>query len=417
MLPILGFVTFYVLTLFICIKGLEGISRYSDVDEVTTAQGAWIAAIVAGVAFLIFATIGVRVVKSRATRDMQELEDARAAKALAAEERAAGKAEGGGADTDAPPAAAGAGGASGSAQQHTPAMLTDLRKSKVWTTLTHSANVDIHEVVESDAKIHDIHEHSEVFDEKVRGGGREINSNSIADQPHNAPFELPRLALTARPPAALPPHSQTEFSFKYLQVFTACCNSFAHGSNDVANAMGPFAAIYALWSTCGGVGYLTCVGKSSDVPVWILVMGGLGIVLGLATYGYKIMRVLGVKMTRLTNSRGYCIELAAALVVILGSFGGLPLSSTQVLVGAVTGVGMLEGKRGFNWLLLVKFFAGWVATIVIAGLTSAAFTAQGVYAPNRGGSIMYGEVVFGVAEAAEAVAAAAAPALAPAPAP
>lgn len=98
------------------------------------------------------------------------------------------------------------------------------------------------------------------------------------------------------------------------------------------------------------------------------------------------MRVLGVKMTKLTNSRGYCVELAAALVVILGSYFGLPLSTTHCMVGAVTGIGLLEGRKGFNFALLIKFFLGWVATLLVAGLTAAAFTAQGVYAPNRDAS-------------------------------
>ena len=160
---------------------------------------------------------------------------------------------------------------------------------------------------------------------------------------------------------------KTELSFKYLQVFTACCNSFAHGSNDVANSIGPYAGIYAVWQC-------TCVSSKSTVPVWILVVGGAGIVLGLATYGYKIMRVLGVKMTKLTNSRGaravagwccaqsllglcrrqssgfqpaartiarrcppaiagYCVELSSAIVVIVGSRYGLPLSTTQWCAG------------------------------------------------------------------------------------
>jgi sodium-dependent phosphate transporter len=101
------------------------------------------------------------------------------------------------------------------------------------------------------------------------------------------------------------------------------------------------------------------------------------------------MRVLGVKMTKLTNSRGYCVELSAAAVIILGSRYGLPLSTTHCLVGAVTGVGIVEtvsgrkpanagtdNKRAFNFLLLLKFFCGWVATLIITGLTSAAFTAQ-----------------------------------------
>jgi len=105
------------------------------------------------------------------------------------------------------------------------------------------------------------------------------------------------------------------------------------------------------------------------------------------------MRVLGVKMTRLTNSRGYCVELAAATTVILGSRYGLPLSTTHSMVGAVTAIGMLEGRKGFNYILLVKFFAGWVATLVVAALTAAAFTAQGVYSPNKAMSDEQGDLL------------------------
>jgi sodium-dependent phosphate transporter len=217
----------------------------------------------------------------------------------------------------------------------TPHRLRDFRKSRVWSAVTHSANVNIHETIDTDAKVHAIHENAEVFDAKAEG------------------------------------------VFKYLQVFTACANSFAHGSNDVANSIGPYAAIYAVWQT-------SSVSSEAEVPTWILVVGGAGIVLGLATYGYKIMRVLGVKMVKLTNSRGFIVEMSAAAIVIIGSRYGLPLSTTHTLVGAVTGVGLLEGKRGFNGTLLLRFFAGWVATLVVAAITAAAFTAQGIYAPNRG---------------------------------
>lgn len=144
-----------------------------------------------------------------------------------------------------------------------------------------------------------------------------------------------------------------------------------------------------------------------QVPAWILALGGLGIVLGLATFGYKIMQVLGVKMTRLTNSRGFCVELAAAITVILGSRYGLPLSTTHCIVGAVTGIGILEGSKGFNAILLVKFFLGWVATLIVAGFTSAAFMAQGIYSPN----------FFAPDAQLTAALAAAAPVSAPAPAP
>lgn len=179
---------------------------------------------------------------------------------------------------------------------------------------------------------------------------------------------------------------KTELSFKYLQVLTACANSFAHGANDVANAIGPLAAIYAIWECI-------CANSKAPVPIWMFVIGGVGIVIGLSTYGYKIIRALGVKMTKLTNSRGYCAELTAAIIVIVSSRYGFPVSTTQVITGAITGIGLeemisakLQGKphpaSGFNWMILVKFFCGWVATLIVAGLTAAAFTAQGVYAPN-----------------------------------
>jgi sodium-dependent phosphate transporter len=168
----------------------------------------------------------------------------------------------------------------------------------------------------------------------------------------------------------------TEQSFRYLQIFTAMVNSFAHGSNDVANGVGPFAAIYTTYK-------LGRVSSQADVPIWIYVLGGVGLVLGLATYGYKIIRALGVKVTRITNSRGFVVELSAAIITIVGSRYGLPLSTTQTLTGAVIGVGLLEGGKGLNWQLLIKFFAGWVATLVVAGLTAALFTAVGIFTPNR----------------------------------
>ncbi|BDA40405.1 phosphate-repressible phosphate permease pho-4 [Coccomyxa sp. Obi] len=169
---------------------------------------------------------------------------------------------------------------------------------------------------------------------------------------------------------------KTEHLFRYLQVFSAMVMSFAHGSNDVANALGPFSAVYYIWST-GRV--------PSSVPVeeWILVVGGAGIVLGLATYGYKIMRVLGVKSVKLSNSRGFCAELSTAMTVVLASRFGLPVSTTQVLTGALLALGFFEGSKGINVKGFLRIFAGWVITIIVAGLVAAGFTAWGVFTPNR----------------------------------
>eukprot|EP00965_Chrysotila_dentata_P020925 693206-Pleurochrysis_carterae.AAC.1 len=116
-----------------------------------------------------------------------------------------------------------------------------------------------------------------------------------------------------------------EAVFRYIQVFTAICDSFAHGANDVANAMGPFMAIYVIYDT-GKVSKKSDVG---DDAYWILALGGAGIGLGLLLYGYNIMRAIGVKLAVITPSRGFSIELGAAIVIIIGSYLGLPLSTTH----------------------------------------------------------------------------------------
>ena len=213
---------------------------------------------------------------------------------------------------------------------------TPSRWSALGATLARGMSVDVHSAAEAggDGKVADIHGASEKFDPK------------------------------------------TEESFKYLQVFTAICDSFSHGANDVANSIGPFAAIWAIYRNEG-------IEKKSEVPVWILCMGGLGIVLGLATYGYKIMAAIGVKMCRITASRGYAIELGAAVVIILGSRLGIPLSTTHCQVGATVAVGLLEGNRGVNWPLVWRVAVGWVVTLLVVGLTAAMFFAQGAYAPSK----------------------------------
>ncbi|KAI7845415.1 hypothetical protein COHA_000968 [Chlorella ohadii] len=324
-LPLFVFLTFFMITIF-TIK--EGGSRFGW-ENTPYSKACWIGAIVGAGCAVISVGWQIWVVKRKVREDLREKEAAEAAAqagAMEAPGSADGKHEEGSEhEKEATPAPS---------DITTPNRLRDFRKSRVWSAVTHSANVDIHETIQTDAKVNAIHENAEVFDSKAEG------------------------------------------VFKYLQVFTACANSFAHGSNDVANSIGPYAAIYAVWQT-------SSVAKEAEVPTWILVVGGAGIVFGLATYGYKIMRVLGVKMVKLTNSRGFIVEMSSAAIVIIGSRYGLPLSTTHTLVGAVTGVGLLEGKRGFNGSLLLRFFAGWVATLVVAAITAAAFTAQGIYAPNR----------------------------------
>jgi sodium-dependent phosphate transporter len=169
---------------------------------------------------------------------------------------------------------------------------------------------------------------------------------------------------------------KTEMMFRYLQVFSACVMSLAHGSNDVANAMGPFSAVYGIWST-------QSLDSKSKVPEWILVIGGAGIVAGLALFGYKIMRVIGVKAARLTNSRGFCCELSTAIVVMVASRYGLPVSTTQTIMGAVWAIGLFEGVKGVNKKTFIRTWCGWVLTLVIAAIGCAGFTSLLMYSPQK----------------------------------
>lgn len=147
-----------------------------------------------------------------------------------------------------------------------------------------------------------------------------------------------------------------ERMFAILMVFTACAMAFAHGSNDVANAVGPLAAIINVIQTGG-------IAAQSSMPSWVLLIGGAGIVVGLATYGFKVMATIGKKITELTPSRGFAAELAAAATVVLASGTGLPISTTHTLVGAVLGVGMARGIGALNLRVVGSIFMSWVVTL------------------------------------------------------
>ena len=176
---------------------------------------------------------------------------------------------------------------------------------------------------------------------------------------------------------------KTEEYFKSLQVFTAICASFSHGANDVANAIGPFAAIYLI-------GRDGAVHKNNDLEsdaYWILGFGGVGITIGLILYGYKIIYAIGLKLCKITPSRGVAIELASAIVIIGGSRLEIPLSTTHCQVGATIGVAALENPRtcaGVNWTIVWKTIFGWVITLIVVGTSTALLTAQGTYAPEVG---------------------------------
>tara|TARA_B000000475_G_scaffold265228_1_gene253582 strand:- start:636 stop:2186 length:1551 start_codon:yes stop_codon:yes gene_type:complete len=180
-------------------------------------------------------------------------------------------------------------------------------------------------------------------------------------------------------------HANTEEYFKSLQIFTAICCSFSHGANDVANAIGPFAAIYMI----GRDGAVIKAVEMGTDAYWMLGFGGVGISIGLLLYGYKIMYAIGLKLCKITPSRGVAIELASAFVIITGSRLEIPLSTTHCQVGATIGVAALEDPKncsGINWTVVGKTFTGWILTLVIVGSTTALLTAQGTYAPELGTS-------------------------------
>ena len=161
--------------------------------------------------------------------------------------------------------------------------------------------------------------------------------------------------------------ASVERVFGILMIFTACSMAFAHGSNDVANAIGPLAAVAGIVKS-GGV----FVGESA-LPVWILLLGGIGIVVGLVTWGYKVMATIGRNITELTPSRGFAAELAAATIVVVASGTGIPVSTTHTLVGAVLGVGLARGIGAINLNVVGKIFLSWVITLPVGALLSILF--------------------------------------------
>lgn len=152
-------------------------------------------------------------------------------------------------------------------------------------------------------------------------------------------------------------YANVEKVFAILMIFTACAMAFAHGSNDVANAVGPLAAIYGVIHSGGEIASKTAM------PSWILLLGGIGIVVGLATYGWKVIATIGKKITELTPSRGFAAELGAAATVVLASGIGLPISTTHTLVGAVLGVGLARGIGALNMRVISTIFMSWLITL------------------------------------------------------
>ena len=157
-----------------------------------------------------------------------------------------------------------------------------------------------------------------------------------------------------------------ERAFGGMMIISACFLAFAHGANDVANAIGPLAAILAIVKE--GV-----VAAEASVPLWVLAMGALGIVIGLATWGYKVMETIGRKITQLTPSRGFAANIGAATTIVMASRFGLPISTTHTLVGAVLGVGLARGLDSLNLRTVRDIVASWIITIPAGAFLAVLF--------------------------------------------
>jgi len=154
--------------------------------------------------------------------------------------------------------------------------------------------------------------------------------------------------------------------FSRLQIVTGCYMSFAHGANDVANAVGPLAGCIQIFRGSGDA-----LAAKATVPPWLLALGGIGIVIGLATYGAKVIEAVGKKITEVTPTRGFSAEFATASTVLVCSKLGLPISTTFVLVGAVMGVGIARGFAAIDLKTIRKIFASWLVTIPVSAVLSA----------------------------------------------
>jgi PiT family inorganic phosphate transporter len=170
-------------------------------------------------------------------------------------------------------------------------------------------------------------------------------------------------------------YASVERVFGVLMMFTACSMAFAHGSNDVANAVGPLAAVASIVRSGGSVT------ATAAIPSWILLTGALGIVVGLSTYGWKVIATVGNKITELTPSRGFAATLAAATTVVFASATGLPISTTHTLVGAVLGVGLARGIAAIDLRVIGSIFVSWLITLPAGAVLAIIFffTLRGIY--------------------------------------
>ncbi|XP_032092648.1 sodium-dependent phosphate transporter 2 isoform X1 [Thamnophis elegans] len=166
--------------------------------------------------------------------------------------------------------------------------------------------------------------------------------------------------------------SEVHLLFHFLQILTACFGSFAHGGNDVSNAIGPLVALWLIYDQGG-------VMQDSPTPIWLLLYGGIGICVGLWVWGRRVIQTMGKDLTPITPSSGFTIELASAFTVVVASNVGLPVSTTHCKVGSVVAVGWIRSKKAVDWHLFRNIFLAWFVTVPLAGLFSAGIMAILMY--------------------------------------
>jgi solute carrier family 20 (sodium-dependent phosphate transporter) len=212
-----------------------------------------------------------------------------------------------------------------------------------------------------------------------------VNVDVVASQldtnrPSRTAWLISPTAMKHAQQADLHYDNKTEHLYSFLQVLTCAVASFAHGSNDVSNAVGPLSAIFLIWRTSE-------LSSKSPVPVWLLAYGGAAIVIGLWTYGYNIMRNLGNRLTLHSPSRGFSMELGSATTVILATRLGLPISTTQCIIGATVGVGLSSGSwRAVNWRMVAWSYLGWIVTLPVAGIVAGCLMGIIINAPEWSGA-------------------------------
>lgn len=158
-------------------------------------------------------------------------------------------------------------------------------------------------------------------------------------------------------------HQGVESVFRNLQVITSCFVAFSHGANDVANAIGPL--LLVVENAIPADKYPFFLGGD-----YLLFIGGMGIAIGLSTWGYKVIKTVGFSVTKLTNTRGFAVDFGAATTILVASKLGMPISTSHTVVGAVFGVGLARGLEAVNLSVLKNIVISWIVTVPIAALTS-----------------------------------------------